>query len=130
MVPSYARKNNSCKEKFSPTSQRDVGENMCVSYGGGDYAYLISRRRLAGTSQRGMPGLRKWQLCLIIEDNEVIRTEMITLLRSNGYQPVKIQPCNLFLMNVNLPGGNGDSLCLKLRQTGAFFLLPFAFPLS
>ena len=50
MVPSYARKNNSCKEKFSPTSQRYVGENMCVSYGGGDYAYLISRRRLAGTS--------------------------------------------------------------------------------
>ena len=30
MVPSYARKNNSCKEKFSPTSQRDVGENQSV----------------------------------------------------------------------------------------------------
>ena len=40
MVPSYARKNNSCKEKFSPTSQRDVGENMCVSYGGGDQCLL------------------------------------------------------------------------------------------
>lgn len=51
MVPSYARKNNSCKEIFSPTSQRDVGENMCVSYGReGISAYLISRRRLAGTS--------------------------------------------------------------------------------
>ena len=51
MVPSYARKNNSCKEKFSPTSQRDVGENLCVSYGReGISAYLISRRRLAGTS--------------------------------------------------------------------------------
>ncbi len=41
MVPSYARKNHSCKEKFSPTSQRDVGENMCVSYGEGISAYLI-----------------------------------------------------------------------------------------
>ena len=51
MVPSYARKNNSCKEKFSPTPQRDVGENMCVSYGReGISAYLISRRRLAGIS--------------------------------------------------------------------------------
>ena len=52
-----------------------------------------------------MPGRRKWQLCLISEDDEVIRTELITLFRSNGYQPVKIQPYNLFLMDVNLPGG-------------------------
>ena len=54
---------------------------------------------------------------LIVEDDEAIRTELITLLRSNGYQPVNAQPCDLILMDVNLPGENGFTLCRKLRQS-------------
>ena len=38
-------------KKISRTASRGAGENMCVSYGReGISAYLISRRRLAGTS--------------------------------------------------------------------------------
>lgn len=53
---------------------------------------------------------------LIVEDDEVIRTELITLLRSNGYQPVETQPCDLILMDINLPGESGFTRCRKLRQ--------------
>ena len=55
----------------------------------------------------------------IIEDDEAIRTELKTLLRANGYQPVDEPPCDLILMDVNLPGESGFSLCRKLRQTSA-----------
>ena len=41
---------------------------------------------------------------LIIEDDDAIRTELKTLLSANGYQPVDAQPCDLILMDVNLPG--------------------------
>ncbi|MGN0203604.1 MAG: response regulator transcription factor [Coprococcus sp.] len=54
---------------------------------------------------------------LIIEDDDVIRAELKTLLLTNGYQPVDGQPCDLILMDVNLPGENGFTLCRKLRQT-------------
>ena len=54
---------------------------------------------------------------LIIEDDEVIRTELIKLLHSNGYMPVDNQPCDLILMDVNLPRESGFTLCRKLRQT-------------
>lgn len=54
---------------------------------------------------------------LIIEDDEVIRTELIKLLHSNGYMPVDNQPCDLILMDVNLPGESGFTLCRKLRET-------------
>lgn len=54
---------------------------------------------------------------LIVEDDEVIRTELITLLRSNGYQPVETQPCDLILMDINLPGESGFTRCRKLRQS-------------
>lgn len=54
---------------------------------------------------------------LIVEDDEAIRTELITLLRSNGYLPVDSQPCDLILMDVNLPGESGFTRCRKLRQT-------------
>ena len=40
---------------------------------------------------------------LIVEDDEAIRTELITLLRANGYLPVDAQPCDLSLMDINLP---------------------------
>ena len=54
---------------------------------------------------------------LIIEDDDTIREELKTLLCTNGYQPVDTQPCDLVLMDVNLPGENGFTLCRKLRQT-------------
>ena len=40
----------------------------------------------------------------IIEDDDAIRTELKTLLATNGYQPVEQEPCDLILMDVNLPG--------------------------
>lgn len=54
---------------------------------------------------------------LIVEDDEAIRTELITLLRTNGYLPVEAQPCDLILMDINLPGESGFTRCRKLRQT-------------
>ena len=53
----------------------------------------------------------------IIEDDDAIRTELTTLLLTNGYLPVKEDPCDLILMDVNLPGENGFILCRKLRQS-------------
>ena len=40
---------------------------------------------------------------LIVEDDEAIRTELITLLRANGCLPADAPPCDLILMDVNLP---------------------------
>ena len=54
---------------------------------------------------------------LIDEDDEAIRTELITLLRANGYLPVEAQPCDLILMEINLPGESGFTRCQKLRQS-------------
>lgn len=34
----------------------------------------------------------------IIEDDDAIRTELTTLLLTNGYRPVKEDPCDLILM--------------------------------
>ena len=48
---------------------------------------------------------------LIDEDDEAIRTELITLLRTNGYSPVETQPCDLILMDINLPGESGFTRC-------------------
>ena len=53
----------------------------------------------------------------IIEDDAAIRTELTTLLLANGYLPVEEDPCDLILMDVNLPGENGFILCRKLRQS-------------
>ena len=46
----------------------------------------------------------------IIEDDIVIRTELKMLLQANGYMPVEDGPCDLILMDVNLPGENGFTL--------------------
>ena len=54
---------------------------------------------------------------LIIEDDEAIRTELITLLRANGFFPVEAQPCDLILMDINLPGESGFTRCRKLRES-------------
>ena len=53
----------------------------------------------------------------IIEDDDTIRTELKTQLTANGYQPVEDGPCDLVLMDVNLPGESGFTRCRKLRQT-------------
>lgn len=53
----------------------------------------------------------------IIEDDAAIRTDLTTLLLTNGYLPVEEDPCDLILMDVNLPGENGFILCRKLRQS-------------
>ena len=55
----------------------------------------------------------------IIEDDTAIRAELKTLLQTNGYLPVEDGPCGLILMDVNLPGENGYTLCRKLRQTSS-----------
>lgn len=53
----------------------------------------------------------------IIEDDTAIRTELKTLLQTNGYIPVEDDPCDLILMDVNLPEENGFTRCRKLRET-------------
>ena len=53
----------------------------------------------------------------IIEDDDSIRSELKMLLSANGYLPVGQEPCDLILMDVNLPGESGFTLCRKLRQT-------------
>lgn len=53
----------------------------------------------------------------IVEDDTAIRTELKTLLQANGYLPVEDGPCDLILMDVNLPGESGFTRCGKLRQT-------------
>ena len=53
----------------------------------------------------------------IIEDDEAICGELKTLLLTNGYQPVEEPPCDLILMDVNLPEESGFARCRKLRQT-------------
>ena len=52
-----------------------------------------------------------------VEDDEAIRTELITLLRANGYLPVEDGHCDLILMDINLPGESGFTRCRKLRQS-------------
>ena len=52
---------------------------------------------------------------LVVEDDESIRCELITLLRANGYLAVDEPPCDLALLDINLPGENGFELCRKLR---------------
>lgn len=54
---------------------------------------------------------------LIEEDDEVIREELAALLRVNGYIPVDKPPCDLALLDVNLPGENGFERCRRLRMS-------------
>lgn len=53
---------------------------------------------------------------LVIEDDERIREELGTLLRANGYEPVEELPCDLALLDINLPGESGYEICRKLRM--------------
>lgn len=55
----------------------------------------------------------------IEEDDESIREELRILLRTNGYEPVDRPPCDLALLDVNLPEENGYEKCRKLRMQSA-----------
>lgn len=44
---------------------------------------------------------------LVAEDDESIREELKTLLRANGYRTVDEPPCELALLDVNLPNESG-----------------------
>lgn len=52
---------------------------------------------------------------LVIEDDEIIKNELCTLLRTNGYKTVESLPCDLALLDINLPGDSGYEICRKLR---------------
>lgn len=54
---------------------------------------------------------------LVVEDDQAIREELATLLRANGYMAVSEPPCDLALLDINLPGESGFDICRKLRKT-------------
>lgn len=53
---------------------------------------------------------------MVIENDTGIRDELVTLLRANGYETVDQPPCDLALLDINLPGESGYEICRKLRQ--------------
>lgn len=53
---------------------------------------------------------------LVAEDDSSIREELTVLLRANGYQVVSEPPCDLALLDINLPGESGFEICRRLRQ--------------
>lgn len=53
----------------------------------------------------------------VAEDDEIIKEELIKLLQVNGYQAVSEPPCDLALLDVNIPGESGFEICRKLRKT-------------
>lgn len=56
---------------------------------------------------------------LVAEDDKSIREELITLLKNNGYCPVNEPPCDLALLDVNMPGESGFEMCRKIKQTSS-----------
>ena len=52
---------------------------------------------------------------LVIEDDQSIKDELVTLLHANGSCTVEQPPCDLALLDVNLPGESGFEICRKLR---------------
>ena len=53
---------------------------------------------------------------LVIEDDASIRSELASLLHANGYTVVDAPPCDLALLDINLPGESGYELCRRLRM--------------
>lgn len=51
----------------------------------------------------------------VMEDDERIMEELTTLLQVNGYQVVDQPPCDLALLDINLPGESGFEICRRLR---------------
>lgn len=54
---------------------------------------------------------------LVIEDDPVIKEELSVLLESDGYQVTEQLPCDLALLDINLPGENGFEICRRLRKS-------------
>lgn len=54
---------------------------------------------------------------LVMEDDAAILEELKMLLRIHGYQVVERLPCDLALLDINLPGENGFEICRKIRET-------------
>ena len=52
---------------------------------------------------------------LVCEDDEDIRRELVELLEHNGYAVVSDMPCDLALLDVNMPGESGFERCRKLK---------------
>lgn len=53
---------------------------------------------------------------LVIEDDEAICQELQLLLRIHGYEPVSSLPCDLVLLDINLPGESGFEIARKIRE--------------
>lgn len=53
---------------------------------------------------------------LLVEDDESIKRELTMLLRANGYMVVDEPPCDLALLDINLPEGSGYDICAELRK--------------
>lgn len=62
-------------------------------------------------------GGRGMDRILVAEDDRTIKDELCKLLLANGYTPVSEEPCELALLDVNLPGESGYEICRRLRQT-------------
>ena len=60
------------------------------------------------------------QRILVIEDDEAVKRELEALLEKNGYSPVALPPCELALLDVNLPREDGFALCRRLKSSGGF----------
>ncbi len=69
-----------------------------------------------GNTSQKERGNRVVDRILVIEDDASIKTELMDLLRANGYLPVEQLPCDLALLDINLPGENGYEICRRLRQ--------------
>lgn len=54
---------------------------------------------------------------LVVEDDQVIKEELTALLSANGYLAVSSPPCDLALLDVNMPGESGFDICRKLRKS-------------
>lgn len=54
---------------------------------------------------------------LVMEDDPVIYEELQFLLRLQGYETVTDFPCDLALLDVNLPGKNGFEIARTIRET-------------
>lgn len=54
---------------------------------------------------------------LVMEDDKSIKEELTLLLHANGYQVVNEPPCDLALLDINMPGENGFEICGKMRKS-------------
>lgn len=69
------------------------------------------------------------QNILIVEDDEKLSKELEKFLSQNGYEASRItnfenvindilnSKCNMILLDINLPGNNGEYICKEVRKT-------------